>query len=262
MDRKSIAVVVTCVILLVAWIGYIQPKYWPNRPLPPSTNTVTSAQSPGGTNATNSDTAPITTASLPLEVNANIPEQLLVVSNDNARYTFSSYGGGLKLVELLKYPETTPSWRNRKAESAGVASLNSYTPSPTLTVLGGSNVLGDGVFNLTRTANGVRAEKTLPDGLVIVKEFSPTTNYLVNASVWLENRSTQSLSLPAQEWTVGTATPMKSVMLPTVCDSECSTCTSTVQSICRLTRSMEAWLPMVVLIVEPLRLNFLTVPSP
>lgn len=208
MDRKSIAVVVTCVILLVAWIGYIQPKYWPNRPLPPSTNTVTSAQSPGGTNATNSGTAPITTASLPLEVNANIPEQLLVVSNDNARYTFSSYGGGLKLVELLKYPETTPSWRNRKAESAGVASLNSYTPSPTLTVLGGSDVLGDGVFNLTRTANGVRAEKTLPDGLVIVKEFSPTTNYLVNASVWLENRSTQSLSLPAQEWTVGTATPM------------------------------------------------------
>jgi YidC/Oxa1 family membrane protein insertase len=75
-------------------------------------------------------------------------------------------------------------------------------------VLGGPAVQGDGVFNLTRTATGVRAEKTLSNGLTIVKDFAPATNFLMNATVWLENHSTQSLSLPQQEWTVGTATPM------------------------------------------------------
>jgi YidC/Oxa1 family membrane protein insertase len=113
----------------------------------------------------------------------------------------------LKLVELVNFPETIPSWRNKKA-AGGVASLNTYTPSPTLAILGGSEVQGDGVFTLTRTATGVRAQKNLPNGLLIVKDFAPATNFLVNATVWLENQSTQSLSLPQQEWTVGTGTPM------------------------------------------------------
>jgi hypothetical protein len=31
---------------------------------------------------------------------------LLEVANENAHYTFTSHGGGLKLVELMHYPET------------------------------------------------------------------------------------------------------------------------------------------------------------
>jgi YidC/Oxa1 family membrane protein insertase len=215
MDRKSISVIVACVITLILWQFVIVPKFWPYKPLPPSaTNSVNSAQSPLGTNtAAGSNSiagaATTTTASSPmLEVNTNTAEQLVVVTNDNARYTFTSYGGGLKLVELVHFPETIPSWRNKKAQTNGLASLNTYTPSPTLAVLDGSAVQGDGLFTLTRTTTGVRAEKTLPNGLVIIKDFSPTTNYLLNATVWMENNSTQSLSLPQQEWSIGTATPM------------------------------------------------------
>jgi YidC/Oxa1 family membrane protein insertase len=215
MDRTSIAVVVSCIIALILWVFVIQPKYLAPKPLPPgATNAVTSAQSPGGTNAVagsntvTASTTPGATSSPQLEVNTNTPEQLVVLTNENARYTFTSYGGGLKLVELLKYPETIPSWRNKKAQASGVASLNTFTPAPTLSVLGGSAVQGDGVFTLTRTATGVRAEKTLPNGLVIVKDFAATTNFLLNATVWVENLSTQSVSLPEQEWTIGTATPM------------------------------------------------------
>ena len=54
----------------------------------------------------------------------------------------------------------------------------------------------------------MRAEKTLTNGLTIVKDFQLSTNYLVSATVRLENRSAQPLALPAQEWVVGTATPM------------------------------------------------------
>ncbi|HEU5397398.1 MAG TPA: membrane protein insertase YidC, partial [Verrucomicrobiae bacterium] len=217
MDRKSISVIVLCVVLLAVWNFVVVPKYWPYHPPPPSTNAVTSAESPTATNVnatSGSNVASVTANSatsappMQMEVNTNISEQLLVITNADARYTFSSYGGGLKLIELPGYPETIPSWRNKKAQAAGVASLNSYTPSPTLAVLGGSNVQGDGIFTLTRTATGVRAEKTLTNGLTIVKDFSPTTNFLVNATVSLENRSAQPLALPEQEWVVGTSTPM------------------------------------------------------
>ena len=54
----------------------------------------------------------------------------------------------------------------------------------------------------------MRAEKTLTNGLTIVKDFQLSTNYLVMATVRLENRSAQPLALPAQEWVVGTATPL------------------------------------------------------
>ena len=219
MDRKSIAVIVSCVVALILWQFVIVPKYMAPKPRPPGANNTFTNGAVQGTLTNGSDVhqqleqaaqmaGSMPNPALQLDVNTNIAEQLVVVTNENARYTFTSYGGGLKLVELVNFPETIPSWRNKKAESGGLASLNTYAPSPTLAVLGGSAVQGDGVFSLTRTATGVRAEKTLSNGLVIVKDFSPGTNFLLNATVWLQNKSTQSLSLPQQEWTIGTATPM------------------------------------------------------
>jgi YidC/Oxa1 family membrane protein insertase len=79
---------------------------------------------------------------------------------------------------------------------------------PVLAVLGAPGLVGDGNFTLTRIADGVRAEKLLPDGLRLVKEFHLGSNYLVNATVRLENGSDKPLVLPAQEWVVGTATRM------------------------------------------------------
>jgi YidC/Oxa1 family membrane protein insertase len=167
------------------------------------------AQSPTGTNAPAAAITASSNSPAPqLHIDNNQPEQLIVVTNENARYTFSSYGGGLKLVELLKFPETIPSWRNKNAQTNSLASLNTFTPAPTLAVFGGSSMPGDDVFALTRTATGVRAEKTLANGLTMVKEFSPTTNFLINATVRMENHSTESVTLAQQEWMIGTATPM------------------------------------------------------
>ena len=213
MDRKSIIVIAVCIGLLVFWQAVIYPKLWPSRPAPVShavTNGAVVGTLTNGGNVSQQLEEAVQTArtmTQPL-VNTNVAEQLLVITNEQVRYTFSSYGGGLKLVELLKYPESVPSWRNRRANTNEVATLNTYTPSPTLAVLDGPAVQGDGIFTLKETTNGVRAEKTLTNGLTIVKEFSPTTNYLVNAMVRLENHSQQPLALPDQEWTVGTATPM------------------------------------------------------
>jgi len=146
--------------------------------------------------------------------NTNTPERLLVLTNgrplhDWARYTFTSRGGGLKLVELLDYPETISArWTKTKTAGDAVAALNTGAAVPMLAVLGDTNLTGDGNFTLTKMDDGVRAEKLLPDGLRLTKEFHLSSNYLVNASMNLKNTAGQPLALPAQEWVVGTATPM------------------------------------------------------
>jgi YidC/Oxa1 family membrane protein insertase len=115
----------------------------------------------------------------------------------------------LKQVELLDYPETISArWKGQITNSPAVAALNARVDVPVMAVLGGTNLVGDGSFTLARTAGGVRAEKIFPDGLKLVKTFQFGSNYLVKADVRLENTAAGSLNLPAQEYVVGTATPM------------------------------------------------------
>lgn len=210
MDRKSIIILVACFLLLFSWPLLVN-KVYPPKPLPPGATNAPVAQLSGTNRATSTGAPPAvleSPATPHLGVNTNIPEQILEVTNANAHYTFTSHGGGLKLIELLNYPETVSTRRERGAHSNRVATLNTFTPDPTFAILDGEAVQGDGVFTLSRTESGVRAEKTLTNGLTIVKDFQISTNYLVFATVRLENRSGQTLSLPAQEWVVGTATPM------------------------------------------------------
>jgi YidC/Oxa1 family membrane protein insertase len=207
MDRTGIIVVSLCAVLLVFWF-YEQQK-----------DAVRLQQAQAEFARTNIVSAPQTSTASPAAVSTttatevqifdtNAPENLVVISNADARYTFTSRGGGLKSVELLKFPETiSPRWKKEMATN-GVATLNTRAPVPVLAILGDASFVGDGNFILTRTGDGVRAEKSFADGLVLTKEFHVGSNYLVNASVSLKNSSGQPLALPAQEWVVGTATPM------------------------------------------------------
>ena len=207
MDRTGIIVVTLCVILLGVWFVEQQKYAPPPRPQPQPVNTNMTA---GATTITaNASTVSPPPNVVPVPVfDTNAPEEVLVITNTRARYTFTSRGGGLKLVELLDYPETvSPRWKKKVAKD-GVATLNPRAPVPVLAILGDASLVGDGNFSLTQTADGVRAEKSLTNGLRLAKEFHLSSNYLVNASVRLENTSAQPLTLPAQEWVIGTATPM------------------------------------------------------
>jgi len=207
MDRTGIIVVTICAILL-GLCFYERQKYYSHLPPPPTgTNALAAAQ----TTAANAGAASPAPAPGPaLSFDTNIPERTLVLTNRHARYTFTSRGGGLKLVELLDYPETISArWKTRKGNPTNaVATLNTRAPLPVLAVLGDTQFVGNGNFTLTRTDDGLRAEKSFTNGLRLVKEFHVSSNYLVNASVRLENASDEPLALPAQEVVVGTATPM------------------------------------------------------
>jgi YidC/Oxa1 family membrane protein insertase len=141
-------------------------------------------------------------------VESEEPEKLLTIENDIWRLTFTSHGGGLKLVELKKYPESV-ACRSRNGSSTNrFATLNTKAPAPAFALVGSEALQGDGDFSLTKTDGGVRAEKTLPSGARLVKEFQLGTNYLFSVIVRLENPATQPLQLPAQELVIGTATPL------------------------------------------------------
>src|SRR5439155_16701136 len=132
--------------------------------------------------------------------------QFLAASNANARCTFTSYGGALKLVELEGIHQTISCRGKRPPGAERLASLNALAPQPVLNLLSPA-LQGDGVFKLSPFDNGVRAEKAFTNGLSVVKEFRLSSNYLIEATVRLENHSGQTIDLPPQEWSLGTATP-------------------------------------------------------
>ena len=206
MDRTGIIVVSLCAALLVLW--FFQTKKQEDRFQQQQaefarTNVVSTPQA-----TANQAAIPTTTTAPPQIFDTNTPENLIVISNADARYTFTSRGGGLKSVELLKYPETiSPRWKKEMATNS-VATLDTHAPVPVLAILGDASFVGDGNFTMTRSGDDVRAQKTFPDGLILTKDFHIGSNYLVNASVSLKNTSDKLLVLPAQEWVVGTATPM------------------------------------------------------
>lgn len=200
MDRTGIIVVAICFVLLGFWL-YESEKLEKRQAA--MTNSVTTAQSP----------APVTTpvspgTELAIPSSTNVPEHLLTITNDRVRYTFTSRGGGIKSVGLLDFPETiSPRWK-KGTETNAVATLNESAPLPILTILGDPSLVGDGDFTLSKTAHGVEAEKSLPSGLVLTKDFDLTSNYLINITVTFKNDSGKPLELPQQEWIAGTATPM------------------------------------------------------
>lgn len=214
MDRKSILVIALCIGFMVLWTTVLVPKYFTTPAPPKSTNDVATATSPAGPASSNGTTTATSPGAAPTPsivrptFSTNTAEELIVLTNENARYTFTSQGGGLKLVELMKFPETITRKSKNAPPTNGLVTLNDFAQLPVLGTIGGEGVHGDGLFTLTQTDHGVRAEKTLPNGLRLVKEFQLSTNYLLNASLRLENTGSNPIALPDHELVVGMATPM------------------------------------------------------
>lgn len=214
MDRKSIFVLIACFALLFLGSQLIN-KMYPPVPAPAGAPGTTNASGQVSTLLSNApapaalspaDTNRVATPILPVRPLTG-PEQTLVITNTDARYTFTSRGGGLSTIELVTYPETIKR-KKTKADLQDFATLNTPHAAPVLALFGDQSVQDDGQFLLTQTEAGVRAEKVLTNGLRLVKEFRIGTNYLFHTKVRLENTSSQPLTMSAQEWAVGMATPM------------------------------------------------------
>ena len=208
MDRKSILILVGSFVLLMLWYPLME-RIYPPKPIPRTTNSVASASnqlSPATTISTASPTAPA--ARIDLTARTNAQEQILTLTNAQAVYTFTSHGGGLKLVELRNYPLLVECDRKTAATNSRFATLNNRALLPVFSLGGGAPPDGDGIYQLSRTETSVRAVKQMPNGLQVVKDFTLSSNHLFTAKIQLLNTSTEPIALPRQEWVVGTATAM------------------------------------------------------
>ena len=233
MDRKSVLVLAACAALFAVWM-VLTPKLYPPTPLPPS-------PPPGAeTNAAVADTntvppsigavttpapALLTNQSASLVPPPGATAETLLFTNGTTRYTFTSQGGALKLVEFdgKKYPESIAR-SGQKLATNRPAGLNRHSAQPVLALLNAESFEGDGQYRLTRytravppptntpsaaprVVEGVRAEKLFANQVRLVKEFEPGTNYLITARFRVENGSPAPLALPAMEWSLGSAAP-------------------------------------------------------
>ncbi|HRY47209.1 MAG TPA: membrane protein insertase YidC [Candidatus Paceibacterota bacterium] len=215
MDRKSILVLIVTFLLLMAWYPLMN-RLYPPKPVPPRTNQVVqitnTSLEPGSPTTPTSNLPPVVPPRLSASNAAwtvpSTPEEIVHLENDWVRYAFSSHGGGLKLIELKKYPETVGRKKKGVSNNQHVATLNTKAPVPVMTLLGEEALQGDHLYRLSQTANGIRAEKRMPNGLRIIKDFVLSSNYLFQAVVRLENQSSNALVIGPQEHVVGTATPV------------------------------------------------------
>ena len=143
----------------------------------------------------------------PQLVEPSAREELVTLENEQARYVFTSHGGGIKTIELKNFPEVVGR-KSRRQPSIDLATLNAQAPVPAFALIGDARLQGDGLYRLSQTENGVRAEQPLASGLSVVKEFQLSTNFLVSVRVRMENPTDQSVLLPAAELVIGTATPV------------------------------------------------------
>jgi YidC/Oxa1 family membrane protein insertase len=208
MDKKSIIIVVISFLLLVLWFPLTN-YLWPPSPAPRITNQVALQTNVAATQAVTTLTnQPLATPPpMPTLVASNAPEDVVEVETAEARFIFTSHGGGLKTIELKGYSEIITCNDKEVAETNRVR-LNTGTALPLMAVLGGEALVGDGLFQLTRDGQGVRATKTLANGLRITKEFAVSSNYLITAKMRMENQSSQPLALPPQSTVIGTTSTL------------------------------------------------------
>ncbi len=233
MDRKGIVILTLSFLLLVGWYPMIG-RLYPPAPRPGGTNVVhagsvtnqigqaapeslrngaRSTESVAPQSVPNPSHLP-NSGSFGVRFPSSALEQSVELRNGLVRIVLTSFGGGIKAAELLKYRESTACDKKSGSTNAAPTSfvkLNARSEAPAMSLLGGAGIEGDGIFNLVKTTAGARAEKALTNGLHVVKEFTLGSNYLMSITTRIENRSQQAVGVPAHEWVVGTAAQTHSI---------------------------------------------------
>jgi YidC/Oxa1 family membrane protein insertase len=206
MDRKSI-IILGLAIGLLCLMSPLVDHFFPPKPVP-----VTAQDALTNNPPTENFVVP-TSASASVQAEPAMAAQIVTVSNEDLIWHFTSDGGGLAEVDLRKYPAVIER-PSANSAPAGPASLNTNAPIPVLSLLG-DGIQGNNNFTLTQAGQTIRAEKTLTNGLRLVKEFDLGSNCFFKAHLWLENTSSQPLTVPAHQVVIGTATAVGPLDDPT-----------------------------------------------
>ena len=209
MDRKGIAFLAVCLAGMVG-LKYVADFIWPTPTgaRPQATAAVSSNTPSVKVNAPpagSTQVAPALPAGSLTVPTFQSAEESLVLENDLLRLTFTSHGGGARLIELKKYPASVDC--SDTAAKGVPSALNRFAPLPALT-LGAGPLTGDGQFSLRKAGNAVHAEKVLANGLLVSQDWALSNGYFFETVVTVENRGGSAVSIPPHDYVVGAATPM------------------------------------------------------
>lgn len=227
MDKKSFAIFAVSFGLLLAWPAFVG-KFFPAQE-PSSlggTNELSGVLSPvgdadagsveqveqlGGDSSVANDPPSMVEGATEVVVPASViaDERTTTLENDSARYQFSSLDGGIRQVDLTRYPTDTGCGVTSEAESdlSEFAQLNQWNDRSILALRLGESELVTG-FDISEEADRVTMTRSLSSGLRVEKVFSLSTNYLVRVTTRIVNESDSALTVPSQAWTIGTASPL------------------------------------------------------
>ncbi|MFD0894671.1 membrane protein insertase YidC [Luteolibacter ambystomatis] len=195
-DRKTWIILTACCVLLAANL-YFQPK-------PPPAETQNQA---AGQNSAAPGTPGLAVQPAP---SPEAEEQTLTIETDKAVFTFSTYGGGLKFVDLKEqFAVGSKTERIR---------LNRNAPAPMAALAGSDQVSGNVVYHFVEQESlpgkKVVFSTNYPNGLVAKKVFSiiengqPGSPYLIDFNLQLQNTSGQPVSLADYSLFLGEAAPV------------------------------------------------------
>ena len=181
MDKKTILVLVSCVAVIMGGqflIGKLFPPV-PKPPAPAMTNampsTVAAATNALGTPGVAAPAVPKAPAQ------PRPPEQIVALSNQFIRVEFTSWGGGIRSIELLKH----------QADKHSHVVLNADAPAPALTL---AEIDGpDAVYEVT-PSGPLSVTFRRRDGAV-TKEFSLGTDYVLHGRMQVSGAASQTVTL-------------------------------------------------------------------
>jgi YidC/Oxa1 family membrane protein insertase len=207
MDKKTILIVVGCIIALIASQAVIN-KMYPPKPKPlhrlaapaaPATNATNAvpppaeapAPTPGGQTIGSAPPAPAQSEQ------PRSPEQIVTLNNEFMRVDFTSWGGGVRSVELLQH----------KGNSNEVETLNGAGLVPALCLVGVAGAGSNDVFAV-QAVDAKTVQSRSASGLV--KTFTLGNDYLIAANI----RMPATLAPSAVSVVIGTAAPAQSREIP------------------------------------------------
>jgi YidC/Oxa1 family membrane protein insertase len=194
MNKKTMLIVIGCMVALFGWqalINYLYPpKPKAHQPVP--ANATNTANSP--TVAAASTNAPAPAVIAPAEPPVERPsEQIATLTNDRVRVTFTSWGGGIKSIELLNY----------KADTGHVI-LDQNPDQPALSLRG--LPAREGAYEITNvTGNSVTLRGQLANGATVTKHITLGADYQLEGTIQVSPATPQNLQL-----VIGQATPLQS----------------------------------------------------
>jgi YidC/Oxa1 family membrane protein insertase len=222
MDRRTLPLLIAICLLLVFWPAIVN-RIYPPKPLPPGATNVTAASTSAPGSTSTPSLSPQTAAAPPTTTGATrpgyadtgfrVPEGQgpateLALENAEARYVFTSAGGGIAYVELKEHKDAVIC-RDRAANATvGPATIGKTSATPMFALLGLGDLAAGGEYSLIQSNDAVIAQRELTNGLRVVKEFRLGTNHLLRVTTRLQNWSDNPRPVPTQEWVIGTAAPL------------------------------------------------------